>query len=144
MFRISSSKVVGFDAETFFLINVHKFSMGLRSGEFPGHPSTLTWCGGCFSSQGRGGLYFRPQGQTINASRKSLVVASLDKMLHDDYFCLVESSEQQIKEVRRKFNRKTRKQRQLLSEFGFVLRIAPPPLSRDRRIKMKKSINQSL
>ena len=40
------------------------------------------------------------------------------------------------------FNRKTWKQRQLLSQSGFVLRIAPPPLSRDRRIKMKKSINQ--
>ena len=34
------------------------------------------------------------------------------------------------------------KQRQLLSDSGFVLNIAPPPLSRDRRIKMKK-INQS-
>ena len=39
---------------------------------------------------------------------------------------------------------KTWKQRQLLSESGFVLRIAPPPLSRDRRIKMKKSINQTV
>ena len=36
--------------------------------------------------------------------------------------------------------RKTRKQRQLLSEFGFVLCIALPSLSRDRTIKMKKSI----
>ena len=33
-------------------------------------------------------------------SQPSLVVASLDKMLHDDYLCLVESSKQQIKEVR--------------------------------------------
>ena len=41
----------------------------------------------------------------------------------------------------KKFNRKTRKQRQLPGESGFVLSIAPPPLSRDRRIKMKKSIN---
>ena len=33
---------------------------------------------------------------------------------------------------------------QLLSESGFVQRITPPPLSRDKRIKMKKSeiINQ--
>ena len=69
----------------------------------------------------------------------SLVVASLDKMLHDDYLCLVESGKQQIKKVRRKFKRKTWKQRQLLSESGFVLRIAPPSLSRDRRIKTKKS-----
>ena len=35
-------------------------------------------------------------------------------------------------------NQKTWKQRPLLSESGFVLCIAPPPLSRDRRIKMKK------
>ena len=47
-----------------------------------------------------------------------------------------------LKEVKRKFNRKTQKQRQLLSESGLVLRIAPQPLSRNRRIKMKKSINQ--
>ena len=45
-----------------------------------------------------------------------------------------------LKKSRRKFKRKTWKQRQLLSESGFVLRIAPPSLSRDRRIKMKKSI----
>ena len=65
-------------------------------------------------------------------------------MLHDDYLCLVEFGKQQIKEDRRKFNRKTWKQRQFLSEPGFVLRIAPPPVSRDRtrRVKMKKSINQ--
>ena len=47
----------------------------------------------------------------------------------------------------RKFNRKTWKQRQLLlSQSGLVLCIAPPPFSRDRRIKMKNSsssINQS-
>ena len=60
-------------------------------------------------------------------------------MLHDDYLCLVESGKQQMKEVTRKFKRKTWKQRQLLSESGFVLRTAPPSLSRDRRIKMKKS-----
>ena len=63
-------------------------------------------------------------------------------MLHDDYLCLVESGKQQIKEVRRKLNRKTWKPWQLLSESGFVLRTAPPPLSSDRGIKMKKS-NQS-
>ena len=33
--------------------------------------------------------------------------------------------------------------RKLLSESGFVLRIAPPSLSRDRRIKMKKSSSSS-
>ena len=50
------------------------------------------------------------------------------------------ASSKSKKKVRRKFKRKTWKQRQLLSESGFVLRIAPPSLSRDRRIKMKKSI----
>ena len=50
----------------------------------------------------------------------------------------MESGKQQIKEVRRKFKQKTWKERQLLSESGFVLRIAPPSLSRDRRIKIKK------
>ena len=54
--------------------------------------------------------------------------------------CLVRSDKQQIK-VGRKFNRKAWKQRQVLSESGFILGMAPPPLSRDRRIKMKKSIN---
>ena len=60
-------------------------------------------------------------------------------MLHDDYVCLVESGKQQIKEVRGKFNRKTWKHKQLLSESGFVLRIAPPLRSCVRKIKMKKS-----
>ena len=51
----------------------------------------------------------------VNVSTPNLlVVASMDKMLHDDYLCLVESGKQQIKKARRKFNRKTRKQRQLL------------------------------
>ena len=46
-----------------------------------------------------------------------------------------------LKKSEAKFKRKTRKQGQLLSEDGFVLCIASPSLSRDRRIKMKKSIN---
>ena len=64
----------------------------------------------------------------------------LDKMLHDNYIVrLVESNKQQIKEVKRK----TRNNGQLLSESGLVVCIAPLSLSRDRRIKIKKSINQS-
>ena len=50
-----------------------------------------------------------------------------------------------LKKSDEKFNRKTSMQRQLLSESGSVLRIAPPALSRDRRrMKMIKSeiINQ--
>ena len=46
-----------------------------------------------------------------------------------------------LKKSEAKFNQKTRKQRQLLSESGFILRIVPPSLSRYRRIKMKP-INQ--
>ena len=62
-----------------------------------------------------------------NGSTPNLVslFASLDKMLHDDHLCLVESSKQQIEEVKNKNSTgKTRKQRQLLSESGFVLGIA--------------------
>ena len=40
-------------------------------------PSVMVW--GCFSSQGRGGLYFLPKGQTMNASRNNSV---LDDHLH--------------------------------------------------------------
>ena len=47
-----------------------------------------------------------------------------------------------VKKSEAKFKRKTRKYRQLLSESRFVLRIAPPSLSRDRRIKMKKKSHQ--
>ena len=65
-------------------------------------------------------------------------------MLHDDYLCLVEPGKQQIKEVRRKFNRKTWQQRQLQSKSGFVQRIALLTLSRDRRIKIKKSKSNQL
>ena len=43
-----------------------------------------------------------------------------------------------LKKSEAKFKRKTWKQRQLLSEFRFVLCIAPRSLSRDRKIKMKK------
>ena len=64
----------------------------------------------------------------------SLVVASLDKMLHDNYLCLVESHKQQIEEVRSKIQAENLKQRQLLRESGFVLCRAPPSLSRDWRL----------
>ena len=43
-----------------------------------------------------------------------------------------------LKKSEVKFHRKTRKQGQLLNQSRFVLCIAPPRLSRDRRIKMKK------
>ena len=77
------------------------------------------------------------QGRWFN-SHPSLVVASLDKMLHNHYLCGMECSKQQIKEVRSKTQVENSETKQLLSESGFVLCIAPLLLSRDRRIKMKK------
>ena len=68
-----------------------------------------------------------------------LVLASLNKMLHNNYLWMVESDLKQIQEVSSKTQPKTRKQRQLLSEAGFRLCTAPPSLSRDSRIKMKKT-----
>ena len=47
-----------------------------------------------------------------------------------------------VKKSEAKFKRKIRKHRQLLSDSGFVLRIAPPSLFRDRKIKMKKKSHQ--
>ena len=49
-----------------------------------------------------------------------------------------------LKKSEAKFKRKTRKQKQLLSESGFVLSIASSSLSRDRRINMKKSIKYKI
>ena len=49
------------------------------------------------------------------------------------------STSSKSKRSQAKFKRKNRKQGQLLSESGFVLCIAPPSLSRDRRMKVKKS-----
>ena len=60
-------------------------------------------------------------------------------MFHDDFSVWWNLASSNLKKSEAKFNRKTRKQKQLLSESGFVLSTAPPPLSRDRRIKMKKS-----
>ena len=62
-------------------------------------------------------------------------------MLYDNYPCLVESNNQQIKEVRSKTQPKTGKQTQVLRESEFGLRIAPSLLSHDRKMKMKMSIN---
>ena len=61
-------------------------------------------------------------------------------MLHDNYLCLVESNKQQIEEVGSKIQAENLETRATpISESGFVLCIAPSSLSRDRRIKMKKS-----
>ena len=71
-------------------------------------------------------------------SNPSLIVASLDKILSDNYLCLVESNKQQIKEIR------SRNQRQLLTKSGFVLRLVPSSLSTDRRIRNHHNSSASL
>ena len=64
---------------------------------------------------------------------------ALDKMLHGNYLCLVKFNKQQIEEGKSKIQAENSEKGQLLSESEFVLCIAPRSLSRDRRIKMKKS-----
>ena len=56
----------------------------------------------------------------------------------------MESNKQQIQEIGSKVQGETRKQRQLPKRVWIHLCMAPPSLSRDRRIKMKKSINQKV
>ena len=68
-----------------------------------------------------------------------ILFAVLDKMLRSNYLCLVEFKKQQIEEVRNKSQAENSETRATpISESGFVLCIAPPSLSRDRRIKIKK------
>ena len=59
----------------------------------------------------------------------------------DNYLCLVESNKQRIEEARCKIKAENSETRATPKRVwsGFVLCIAPPSLSRDRRIKMKKS-----
>ena len=80
-------------------------------------------------------LPWRPwsQGWWIN-SHPSLVVTSSDKVL-SAWWNLTSSK---LKKSEAKLNWKTRKRKQLLSESGFVPCVAPPSLSRDRRIKTRK------
>ena len=62
------------------------------------------------------------------------LIMSLDKMLHDDYLCFVESGKQQ------RSHKKI--QAENLETKATAKRVwisALPSLSRDRRIKMKKS-----
>ena len=71
-------------------------------------------------------------------SCRSFAITSVNNMLQVDFLSVVESEKQQIKEVKsqpltKKLGNKS------INESGFVLSISPPTLSRDRRIKMKKS-----
>ena len=71
----------------------------------------------------------------VNSST-SLIVASLDKIFLD-YFCLVESNKQQIKEIRSRSHLENKGDS---SESEFVLCLVPPSLSRDRRIRNHHSL----
>ena len=75
-------------------------------------------------------------------SNPSPIVASLDKILPDNYLCLVESNKQQIKKNQKQ--KSTGKQRQLLTKSGFVLRLVPPSLSTGRRIRNHYNSSASL
>ena len=94
----------------------------------------------CFTSERR---FYDDHDRKVNGSTTNLVSLlrpwiKCFTMIISAWWNLASSK---LKKSEAKFNRKTWKQRQLLSKSGFVLRIAPPSLSRDRRIKMKKSIN---
>ena len=61
-------------------------------------------------------------------------------MLHDNYLCLVESNKQQIEEVRSKMEAVNSETRTTPKRVWIRLCAAHSSRSRDRRIKMKKSI----
>ena len=77
-------------------------------------------------------------------SHPCLVVASLDKMLYDNYSCEVERNKQQIKEIRSKIQLENSEANATPKRVWFVLCVASSSLSRDGRIKMKKSMKQQL
>jgi len=65
----------------------------------------------------------------------------MDKALYDDFLCLVASNKQQIQWQEVKETTGKLENGQLLSGCGFVQNIAPPSLSRARRIKMEQTNN---
>ena len=81
----------------------------------------------------------------MNQLHPSLAVSSLNKMLHSNYLCLEEFK--QIEEVRSKIQAQKSETRatprRVRFHAGLVPCIAPPSLSRDRRIKMKKSSSRT-
>jgi len=69
------------------------------------------------------------------------VVASLDKALYDDYSCLVASNRSQINSAEYKNQPEHSQMDNSLSGCGFVQNIAPPSLSCNRKIKVKKILS---
>ena len=88
--------------------------------------------------------FYDDHGRKVNGSTLNLV--SLLRLRIRCFTMIISAwwnlASRKLKKSEAKVNRKTWKQRQLLLESGFVLCIAPPPLSCDSRIKMRKSINQ--
>ena len=69
-------------------------------------------------------------------------MAFLNKMIHGNYLCLEEFNKTQIEEVRSIIQAEKSEIRatpKRVWNSGFVLFIVSPSLSRDRRIKIKKS-----
>ena len=84
-------KVMSFDESTILQFASYKPFVRRPHGSSPADsrylqptvkhpPSVMVW--GCFSSQGRGGLYFLPKGQTMNASR---YISVLDDHLQSNF-----------------------------------------------------------
>ena len=65
-------------------------------------------------------------------------------MFYDDYLCLVESGKQQIKEVRSKVQPENLETKATPERVWIRPTHSASALSRDWRIKMKKSINHVL
>ena len=83
----------------------------------------------------KSGHYFRPHPPT-----SKMLPPSLDKMLHDNYLCPVESNQQQTEEVRSKIQAENLETKATPKRVCIRLKhMAPTPLSRDTRVKMEKS-----
>jgi len=67
------------------------------------------------------------------------IVVSLDKVLYNDYLCLVASNKKQIQWWEVKNTTEKLENSQLLSGCGFIQNIVPLLLSHDRRIKMEQN-----
>ena len=81
--------------------------------------------------------FYDDDDRTVNGSTSSLVTLlrpwiRFFTMIISAWWNLASSK---LHQSDAKLKRKTRKQRQLLSESGFVVSIAPPSLSRDRSVE---------
>ena len=80
----------------------------------------------------------------MSIGKNGLFVVSMDKMLHDNYSCLVKSNKQQIKGTRSKTQLGNLEAKATPTQAWihlFILCIVTTSLLHDRRIKMKESIS---